>query len=95
MVVSYITPFNKDAEEQEKKKKKAEEGTDDEKEEEDDDDDDKAYVNPRTAALEALVSKVAYGNYRALREEVINHMASINQLSHTAACTTRRLSNSS
>jgi len=37
------------------------------------------YVNARSVALEGLAIKIASGNYKVMREEVIHHMANINR----------------
>ena len=35
-------------------------------------------ANPRAAALEALAKTIASGDYKALRDQVIQHIAQIN-----------------
>ena len=77
-----VEPFEPAIEETKDSKRKKDKDSDSDSSDSDSDSDNDEQVeemDPRTAALEALIGSICQGNFKVLREEVINHIATINQ----------------
>ena len=65
---------------QQKKKEGGGGGVDEDAKAEDDDEEEKErLLNPRKMLLEKLITQIAMGDFRMLREQVIQHLATINR----------------
>lgn len=76
-----VDPFEPKVEEKVTKKKKKDDSDSDSSDSDSDgsDGEEEQEMDPRTAAMEALIGNICQGNFKILREEVINHIATINQ----------------